>query len=86
MEPGKSSNSSGWSSEATRALINIWGETDVQGKLDSVKRNKDIFQQISRDLEALGYSWTWQQCRTKIKKLTQKYRKVKFIYVNIVVC
>lgn len=69
-------SSSGWSSEATRALIGIWGQADVQSKLDSVKRNKDIFQQIAKELADLGYSWTWQQCRTKIKNLTQAYRKV----------
>ena len=31
--------------------------------------------------EAMGYSWTWEQCRTKIKNLTQNYRKV---FVTIV--
>ncbi len=75
QQKGKSS-ACGWYSEATRALINIWGQTDVQSKLDSVKRNKDIFLQVARDLQDLGYHWTWEQCRTKIKNLTQKYRKV----------
>ncbi len=36
------------------ALSNIWGQTDVQSKLDSVKRNKDIFLQVARDLQDLG--------------------------------
>ncbi len=70
QQKGKSS-ACGWDSEATRALINIWGQTDVQSKLDSVKRK-----QVARDLQDLGYHWTWEQCRTKIKNLTQKYRKV----------
>ena len=38
----------GWSSDATRALIGIWGESNVQEKLDGVKRNKDIYQDISK--------------------------------------
>ena len=68
--------SAGWSHDATRALISTWGESNVQEKLDGVKRNKDIYQDISRQLQTLGYSWNWEQCRTTIKKRTQNYRKV----------
>ncbi len=46
-------SASGLSNEATLTLINIWGDGDVQGKLDSVKRNKDIFQQIVKDLHRI---------------------------------
>ena len=31
---------------------------------------------ISKELGEVGDEKTWQQCRTKIKNLTQKYRKV----------
>lgn len=48
---------------------------DAEGKLDSANRNKHI-KQIVRDVELIGYSWTQQLCRTKIKNITQKYRKV----------
>ena len=34
-------------------------------------------ERISRELRNKGYDKTWQQCRTKIKNLTQKYRKVR---------
>lgn len=73
----------GWSSEATRALISIWGESDVQKSLDGVKRNKDIYQAVALQLQKLGYKWTWEQCRTKIKNLTQSYRKVKSIVQEV---
>lgn len=76
MEQTPKQKASGWSHDATRALISIWGESDVQEKLDGVKRNKDIYLNVSRKLQVMGYSWTWQQCRTKIKNLTQNYRKV----------
>ena len=67
----------GWSVDETRALISVWGQANVQSQLDGVMRNRVIFERIARDMEELGYERTWQQCRTKIKNLTQKYRKVR---------
>lgn len=66
----------GWGEAETNALIEVWGAADVQNQLDAVSRNRHIYQRISRDLQQLGYTKTWQQCKTKIKNLTQKYRKV----------
>ena len=67
----------GWSVDETRALLGIWGDADVQSKLDGVVRNRTVYQKISTALFDLGYEQTWQQCRTKIKKNTQRYRKVR---------
>ena len=44
----------GWSSEDTRALVSVWSQTDVQAELDGVKRNRTIFERISRELSELG--------------------------------
>ena len=66
----------GWTSEETRALIAIWGEEEIQNALDGVVRNKTIY---ARAMAELGYDKTWQQCRTKVKNLVQKYRKVSKI-------
>ena len=66
----------GWTNEATRALVSVWSLENVQSELDGVARNRSIFERIARALAAKGYEKTWQQCRTKIKNLTQKYRKV----------
>ena len=66
----------GWSVEETRALVSVWGHANVQSELDSVIRNRVIFERISKELAELGYERTWQQCRTIVKNLTQKYRKV----------
>ena len=65
-----------WSVEETRALIAIWGQESVQSQLERVHRNRDIYQRIAMELEESGYFKSWQQCQTKIKNLTQKYRKV----------
>ena len=66
----------GWSTEETRMLIILWGQANVQGQLDGVARNRAVYEQIARDHAEAGYDRTWQQCRTKIKNLTQRYRKV----------
>ena len=63
----------GWSNEATRALIALWGENKVQEQLDSVARNKAIYEDIAEGMRKAG---TWKQCCTKAKNLAQKYRKV----------
>lgn len=68
--------SGSWSTEETTTLISIWGEESVQSRLDSAHRNRHIFEQIARDMSENGYEKTWQQCRTKMKNLIQKYRKV----------
>ena len=79
---------SGWSTEETRALISVWGEANVQDQLDSVKRNKDIYERISAQLSAQGWTKSWKQCRVKVKNLTQRYRKVSlivpYVYVYII--
>lgn len=67
---------SGWSTNATHALIAIWGEVNVQKRLDSVTRNIVIYEEIVEKMRAEGFNYSWEQCRTKAKNLTQKYRKV----------
>ena len=44
----------GWSNEDTRALVSVWSQTNVQAELDGVKRNRTIFERISRELSELG--------------------------------
>ena len=49
----------------------------MQSRLDRAQRNRTIYEAIARDMNDCGYNKTWQQCKTKGKNLTQKYRKVK---------
>jgi len=70
-----------WNIEETKALITIWGQENIQRQLDRVNRNRDVYQHIAMELEDERYAKTWQQCQTKIKNLTQKYRKVSDIPV-----
>ena len=39
---------SGWSADETRALVSVWGEASVQSELDTVARNRVVFERIAR--------------------------------------
>ena len=69
--------SGSWSIEEMKTLISIWGEESIEGRLDSAHRNQHIFEQITHEISDKEYEKTWQQCRTKMKNLIQKYRKVR---------
>ena len=66
-----------WSEKEVRALIHVWGDGKIQEELDGAKKNKPIFQTISKKLQDHGYNRDWQQCRAKIKSLKGEYRAVK---------
>uniref|UniRef100_A0A3B3QY72 Myb/SANT-like DNA-binding domain-containing protein n=1 Tax=Paramormyrops kingsleyae TaxID=1676925 RepID=A0A3B3QY72_9TELE len=67
----------GWTNEETQALIAIWSDEQIQRDLDGTTRNKKVFAIISSRLEDMGHTRTTEQCRLKIKKLKQDYRKLK---------
>ena len=66
----------GWSYDNTKALVTIWGQEDVQRQLDGIQRNRIVYQRVASELRKVGVEKTWQQCRTKIKNITFRYRKV----------
>ena len=62
----------------------VWGAEGVQSQLDGVTRNKAIFQKIASALADLGYTRTWQQCKTfiisgftRLKIVTRQARDIK---------
>ena len=57
----------GWSNEAIRALVSLWGEANVQEELDGVSRNRTINEGIAEGMHKAGYDYTWKQCRMKVK-------------------
>ena len=66
-----------WSEEETLKLIEIWGEDSIQAMLEGSKRNKDVFNKISRKMEAAGYEKSADQCNNNRRKLKLEYRKIK---------
>ena len=57
----------GWSAEATRVLITVWREQNIQKQLDNVSRNEGIYEKISAAMRAKGFAFDYKQCRTKVK-------------------
>lgn len=66
-----------WKDDETLALINIWGDDVVQAQLEGCKRNKSVYEKISKAMKDGGYERTAEQCREKAKKLKMDYRKIK---------
>ena len=66
----------GWTTEGTGALVSVLGQANVESELDGVARNNTVFKKIAKEIAELGFERTWQQCQTKVKNLTQKFRNV----------
>ncbi|XP_040006146.1 uncharacterized protein LOC120802417 isoform X2 [Xiphias gladius] len=66
-----------WSHEETQALIAVWSEEKIQRELEESFRNEKVYREVSRRLAAMGMGRSAKQCREKIKKLKQEYRKIK---------
>lgn len=66
-----------WSDLEVKALIEIWGEQNIQEELDGAVRNRSVFTAISNNMRQQGHDRDWEQCKTKIKALKKKYREVK---------
>ena len=77
MEIAGTSRGTSWTDKEIKALINIWGEDNIQEELDGAVRNSVIYSSISKKMYDMGFVRDWKQCRTKIKNLKKEYRQVK---------
>uniref|UniRef100_A0A4W4GK05 ATP-dependent (S)-NAD(P)H-hydrate dehydratase n=1 Tax=Electrophorus electricus TaxID=8005 RepID=A0A4W4GK05_ELEEL len=66
-----------WSDAETRALLNIWGEHDVQTALDGNFRNSHVYRDVAARLGDMGYDRTPDQCRVRVKSLKRQYYQAK---------
>ncbi|XP_076009484.1 uncharacterized protein LOC143002949 isoform X1 [Genypterus blacodes] len=66
---------SSWSDEETLALIEIWGEEEVQRALRGFIHNGHVYEDISERMHNLGFSKTSEQCRWKVKSLRNNFRQ-----------
>lgn len=64
-----------WSDEETVALMEIWGDEDVQSAMKGFVHNGHVYADISGRLHELGYSKTSEQCRWKVKSLRNNFRQ-----------
>ena len=66
-----------WTEEETIKLIELWGEESVQDQLQICTRNRSVYDKLSRQMTAAGFTRSAVQCREKIKKLRSEYKRVK---------
>ncbi|KAJ7320192.1 hypothetical protein JRQ81_019703 [Phrynocephalus forsythii] len=64
-----------WGNAETSALIKIWGEAEIKYALSSLKRNYEIFELISSELQKIGYRRSADECRMKMKLLRKLYKQ-----------
>ncbi|KAL2081029.1 hypothetical protein ACEWY4_022882 [Coilia grayii] len=64
-----------WADNEVEAFLNIYSEDGIQGG----HRNTEVYQTISLRLAQMGIYHSPKQCREKIKKLKQDYKKAKEI-------
>nr|XP_055062902.1 myb/SANT-like DNA-binding domain-containing protein 2 [Misgurnus anguillicaudatus] len=69
--------SSQWKGSEVTDLINIWGDSSIQAKLEGSYRNRAVYENISRKMTECGYRRSWLQCQRKIKSIRAKYKEVK---------
>ena len=73
MAAGASSN---WTDAQVFKLIDAWGDEDIQEQLEGSKRNKHVYERMAEALRTYGIEKSGEQCRTKVKKLRQEYKKM----------
>ena len=67
-----------WSDNDFKALISVWGDSQIQKQLAGTKKNHAVYLKISRMLaEKFGLEYTANQCRSKIKNMLQGYKDIK---------
>ncbi|XP_064795650.1 uncharacterized protein zgc:113263 isoform X1 [Oncorhynchus masou masou] len=64
-----------WSEPETLALIELWGNEDVQASLRGCVRNGHIFADIAEKLATIGHFKTAEQCHSRVKRLRKTYRR-----------
>ncbi|KAM9320975.1 ATP-dependent (S)-NAD(P)H-hydrate dehydratase [Gastrophryne carolinensis] len=66
-----------WTDVETRALLDIWGEADVQSALDGNFRNGHVYRDVAGRLNELGFERSPDQCRIRIKGLKRQYYQAR---------
>ncbi|XP_051990174.1 uncharacterized protein LOC127649210 [Xyrauchen texanus] len=66
-----------WTDSEVQALFSIYSSEEIQRDFESSKRNSKVYTNISAQLCEVGIQHNAKQCREKIKKLKQDYKKIK---------
>ena len=52
------------------------GDEDTQEQQEGSKRNKHVYERMSHSFRVNGIEKSSEQCRTKVKKLRQEFKKI----------
>ncbi|KAM7145683.1 uncharacterized protein RBU57_014390 [Macrochelys suwanniensis] len=77
MRGPRSKRAPAWSTQEVVDLLGLWGAEGVQARLQSRRRNADVYEKISRRMVAKGYQRDLLQCRVKAKELRLAYQKTR---------
>ena len=66
-----------WTDAEVLKLIELWKEEGIQEQLEGSTRNKHVYVKLASQLAKEGVEKTGEQCRCKVKKLRQEYKKIK---------
>uniref|UniRef100_A0A8C4NC15 Myb/SANT-like DNA-binding domain-containing protein n=1 Tax=Eptatretus burgeri TaxID=7764 RepID=A0A8C4NC15_EPTBU len=66
-----------WEAHQVRALVTLWTDESVQQQLRTFRRNELVYCNLSDELAKIGIQKTAQQCREKLKRMKQEYRRIK---------
>ena len=69
--------SANWTDSEILLLIDSWSEEGIREQLEGSRCNKHVYEKLSRSLAEHNIKKTGEQCRTKVKKLRQVYKKIK---------
>ena len=69
--------SANWTDREVFRLVDCWSEERIQEQLEGSRRNKHAYDKLSQSLAEHDIKKTGEQCRTKVKKLRQEYKKTK---------
>ncbi|XP_003229048.3 uncharacterized protein LOC100566453 [Anolis carolinensis] len=65
-----------WRLAETRALLDIWGQQNVQDALQVMHRNLEVFEEIADEMMARGHDRNAEECRAKVKMMRLKFKEV----------
>ena len=57
-----------WSDDEVKCLIAVWGDKSIQQQLDGAVRNKEIFENIAKEMRRNGYERGLAAMQNKNKK------------------
>ena len=70
----KCNMSANWIDREVFCLIDCWSKEGIQEQFEGSRRNKHVYDKLSRRLAEHNTEKTGEQCRTKVKKLRQKIK------------